>query len=350
MLLQRLGGLGSAAAARARLDGGRGLTAAAAAARPPRPPPPPTAALLIVGSEVLSGSITDANTPWLARLLTAQGVDLKRVAVVPDEESDVAATAAELRSRHPIVFVSGGIGPTADDVTYAALGRAFGLDLKLHKPTVDRMKPYYEKRGVELNAARLRMATLPLWRRSGGGGGGSNDPSAPIAPPPEAEVLFTEDLWVPLVKIAGGSEHGPVLPPADDEAATAATAATTATTPTASPSGVYVLPGIPRLFQAMVTAHAARFRGPLALTRDLFSSAGEGDVADPLRAVAERFPSVAVGSYVDVQDLAGGLPAVGGGGGSGAKARVRLSFTSRDEDALAEAVEAARREVPGVVV
>jgi molybdenum cofactor synthesis domain-containing protein len=357
--LLRLGGLGSAWLARrgARVLPGpsRSGRAAPFASSAAAAEPPPTAALLIVGSEVLSGAIADANTPWLARLLTAQGVDLKRVVVVPDEEADVAAAARDLRARHPVVFVSGGIGPTADDVTYAALGRAFGLGLGLHAPTVARMRPHYEKRGVELNAARLRMATLPLWPRGGdeggaaaaaaaGSGSASGAPPPPIAPPPEAEVLFTEGLWVPLVKIAGGAAHGPVLPPPPTTTPTGGAAAT-------SPAGVYVLPGIPRLFQAMVTAHAARFRGPLAHARDLFSSAGEGDVAGPLGAVAERFPSVAVGSYVDVRDAAGGLAAAAGrGAGDGvAKARVRLSFTSRDEAALAEAVECARREVPGVM-
>jgi molybdenum cofactor synthesis domain-containing protein len=293
-----------------------------------------TAALLIVGSEVLSGSVTDANTPWLARSLTARGVDLARVCVVPDDTADIAATARDLRARHPCVFVAGGIGPTADDVTYEAIARAFDLELALHEPTVARMRPHYASRGVELNDARLRMATLPLYRRGKQGGAATPE----LVPPPEAEVLFTEGLWVPLVKVAGTAEFGPVVdaPPASSSSAS---------------SGVYVLPGIPRLFQAMFSAHAdSRFRGPLAETVDLFSSAGEGDVADPLRRVAEQFPSVAVGSYVDVSDLAGGLPSLlgGAGGGSGARARVRLSFTSRDAEALRAAVEAARGVVPGL--
>jgi len=315
-----------------------------------------SAALLIVGSEVLSGAIADANTPWLARLLTARGVDLMRVVVVPDDAADVAATARELRSRHHCLFISGGIGPTNDDVTYEAVGDAFGLALGLHEPTVARMRPYYASRGVELNAARLRMATLPLWPRgaaggeggagSAGGAGGEPAPPPPPARPAGAEeVLFTDGLWVPLVKVAGEARWGPVLEGGPASAARAA--------------GAYVLPGIPRLFQKMLQAHApGRFAGPLAASADLFSSAGEGDVAEPLRAINERFPGVSVGSYCDVEDVAGGLPAVGaaaaaaaagGGGGASGRRRVRLSFSSRDAGALAGAVEAARREVPGVV-
>lgn len=80
-----------------------------------------------------------------------------------------------------------------------------GASLEMHQPTVARMQEHYDKRGIELNSARLRMATLPT----------------------PAEVLFTEGIWVPLVNI----------------------------------NSVYILPGIPRLFQSMITAHQVRRRG-----------------------------------------------------------------------------------------
>jgi molybdopterin-biosynthesis enzyme MoeA-like protein len=74
-----------------------------------------------------------------------------------------------------------------------------GADLKLHDPTVALMQQHYAARGVELNEARLRMATLPT----------------------PSEVLFTPGMWVPLVNI----------------------------------NSVYILPGIPRLFQGMISAN-----------------------------------------------------------------------------------------------
>ncbi|KAJ9523700.1 hypothetical protein QJQ45_020127, partial [Haematococcus lacustris] len=98
-------------------------------------PVAPAAALLVVGDEILAGSITDVNTPWLAKLLHSRGVDLVRVEFVPDQADDIAATALRLRQRvgpSGFVFSSGGIGPTHDDVTYPALATAFGLHNRLY--------------------------------------------------------------------------------------------------------------------------------------------------------------------------------------------------------------------------
>lgn len=95
---------------------------------------------------------------------------------------------------------AGGIGPTHDDVTYEAVATACSTHCEVHKETLQRMQQHYTSRGVELNDARRRMATLPV--------GG--------------EVHFTDGLsppWVPLVEL----------------------------------QTILVLPGIPKLFQAMVT-------------------------------------------------------------------------------------------------
>ena len=100
----------------------------------------PKAALLVIGNEILSGSVTDANTPWLAKLLHSRGVDLVRVECIPDSPADIAATCLALQTRvgpDGFVFTSGGIGPTHDDVTYDSIATAFGLSLELHAPTVE---------------------------------------------------------------------------------------------------------------------------------------------------------------------------------------------------------------------
>lgn len=107
---------------------------------------------MIIGNEVLSGSIADANTPWLAKFLYSRGVDLCRVEVVPDEPDDIAATCLRLRERvgDGFVFTSGGIGPTHDDVTYSSIAAALGLKVELHQPTVAIMQEHYSARGLEL--------------------------------------------------------------------------------------------------------------------------------------------------------------------------------------------------------
>ena len=113
---------------------------------------PPAAALMIIGNEVLNGSISDANTPWLAKFLYSKGVDLCRVEVVPDDPAEIAETCLRLRKRvvDGFVFTSGGIGPTHDDVTYSSIAAALGLTIEVHQPTVKLMEKHYAARGIEL--------------------------------------------------------------------------------------------------------------------------------------------------------------------------------------------------------
>jgi molybdopterin-biosynthesis enzyme MoeA-like protein len=134
------------------------------------------------------------------------------------------------------------------------------------------------------NEARLRMATLPQ----------------------PCEVLFTPGLWVPLV-VAGGNVH--------------------------------VLPGIPRLFRAMVEAHVGRFRGPASHAAELLTAQGEGDLAAPLAEVAAAHPSVRIGSYPNT-DWDMQRPAAAG------EWRVRLVFEGRDAAAVGAAAAAAREVIP----
>ncbi|PNG99533.1 FAD synthase, partial [Tetrabaena socialis] len=78
------------------------------------------AALVVIGDEVLSGSVVDSNTPWLAKLLHSRGVDLVRVLYIPDSPADIKEAVLDCRARvgpGGSVFTSGGIGPTHDDVT-----------------------------------------------------------------------------------------------------------------------------------------------------------------------------------------------------------------------------------------
>jgi len=243
------------------------------------------AAMLCVGDEILNGTIVDTNTPWLAKFLHARGVDLVRVEYVPDECDEIAESAKRCRAKvgqDGFVFTSGGIGPTHDDKTYEAIAKALGLKIELHEETRKRMELHYKERNVELNESRLRMAHLPA-------------PCSVLAPP--------KGSWVPLVK-AGGN--------------------------------VYILPGIPRLFQSMIENHESVFRGVQACSSDIFLNLGEGDLAEQLSAIASENPKVRIGSYPNTDwDMNKGED-------QNVSYRVKIQVQGRDEGAVAKAVQAVK--------
>ena len=96
-----------------------------------------TAALLVIGDEILSGRTKDKNIGYTAEFLTAIGIDLKEVRVVPDEEPEIVAALNALRARYTYVFTTGGIGPTHDDITADAVAKAFGVPIDYHPGAVE---------------------------------------------------------------------------------------------------------------------------------------------------------------------------------------------------------------------
>src|SRR4029434_5608715 len=117
-----------------------------------------SAGIIVIGNEILSGKVADTNAPFLARELRALGVDLRRILTIPDELDEIAAAAREFRPRFDIVFTSGGVGPTHDDVTMEGIAR--GLDRSLVRDALSeaRLREFYRE---HVNDARLKMAEVP---------------------------------------------------------------------------------------------------------------------------------------------------------------------------------------------
>ena len=92
-----------------------------------------TAAMIVIGDEILSGRTKDRNIGHLADIMTAIGVDLKEVRIVPDEEDEIVAAVNALRHRYDYVFTTGGIGPTHDDITADSVAKAFGVPCDLRR-------------------------------------------------------------------------------------------------------------------------------------------------------------------------------------------------------------------------
>lgn len=205
-------------------------------------PDNPTAAVLLIGNEVLSGRTKDKNLGFIADYLTALGIDLKEARVVADEEDDIAAAVNALRARYSYVFTTGGIGPTHDDITADAVGKAFGLSVE-HDPKAKQiLLDYFAEIGREPNEARMRMARMPTG----------------------ATLIENSVSKAPGFRIGN----------------------------------VFVMAGVPKVMQAMMDALAPQLaRGETVISVTVNFQGGEGDAAKPLGAVQDRYPTLSLGSY-----------------------------------------------------
>ena len=113
---------------------------------------PRTAAALVIGNEILSGKIADTNTNFLARGLFELGIELRRVVVCPDEVPTIARELSELRNSHDMVFTSGGVGPTHDDVTIEGVAESFDCPVVQSEAVAKLIRHYY-------GMAKTMMAT-----------------------------------------------------------------------------------------------------------------------------------------------------------------------------------------------
>src|SRR5262245_42210852 len=201
-----------------------------------------SAALIVIGDEILSGRTKDKNIGHIADHLTAIGIQLKEVRVVADEEAEIVAAVNALRTRYDYLFTTGGIGPTHDDITADSVATAFGVGIDVDERALAPMRAHYQRRGVELTPARMRMARIP----------------------------FGAELVENSVSIAPGFMLGNVI----------------------------VMAGIPAIMHVMLDA-ATKFlkTGKRMLSTALDLHRPEGEIADMFAALQKRYPDVPMGSY-----------------------------------------------------
>ncbi len=195
----------------------------------------------------MSGRTKDRNIGTIADHLTAIGIDLVEVRIVPDVEDCIVEAVNALRSRCTYVFTTGGIGPTHDDITADAIAKAFGVSIDVDERAVAVMRPAYEQRGMHLTPARLRMARIPAGA----------------------------DLIANTVSFAPGFTIGNVI----------------------------VMAGVPGIMQAMLAEVTPRLAtGPKMLSANIMVAHPEGEIADLLRNHQTAFPDVIMGSYPSFKD------------------------------------------------
>jgi len=218
-----------------------------------------TAGICIIGDEILNGKTRDSNSNFAAKLLFDLGIELRRIEVIPDDEDEIVEMARTMVAKYDLVLISGGIGPTHDDITYASLAKAFDPkgELVHHDETLHRMSEMGKRRWdlskqtEEQKTARMRMALFPVQG---------------------SEVLFVqEDLWVPVVRLQGK---------------------------------LCILPGIPRLFERLVEGLLSRYVSiPPSTSKPyrhlIHTKMPESSIAPFLTKLADRVKpeGIRVGSY-----------------------------------------------------
>src|SRR5437763_15971323 len=103
-----------------------------------------SAGIVIIGDEILTGKFTEENAAFLIGELRALGVELRRITVIPDDLEDIAAAVRDASARFDHVFTSGGVGPTHDDITMAAIAHAFGVGVTRHADLEAKVRGYWK--------------------------------------------------------------------------------------------------------------------------------------------------------------------------------------------------------------
>jgi len=199
-----------------------------------------TASYIIIGDEILSGRVADANLNFLAKELTEMGISLKEVRVVGDDENEIIQTLNDLRDKYNYVFTSGGVGPTHDDITTLSVAKALGKQLYLNDVAVGLLETYYGK--GNLNEPRIKMARIP-----------------------EGSSIIDNDI------MAVGGFY------VDD---------------------VYVMAGVPKIFKAMFLAIKDSLKvGKKMKSLEINLNAKESIIAESFSLLQQSYPEVALGSY-----------------------------------------------------
>ncbi|TAH27492.1 MAG: competence/damage-inducible protein A [Cytophagales bacterium] len=168
-----------------------------------------TAEIITIGDEILYGQITDTNSQWISSQLDNIGVKVKRKTAIGDERSEILGAFKSAASNVDIIIVTGGLGPTNDDITKSCFCQFFDCEEEINLKALQDVQAFFEKRGRELSPmnrlqASLPTACTPIYNQYGTAPGmwfekeGKNFISMPGVPF-EMKAMFTNDV-IPLIR------------------------------------------------------------------------------------------------------------------------------------------------------
>ena len=202
----------------------------------------PSAAILVIGDEILSGRTRDSNLHFLSCELTKIGIDLQEARIIPDNAKEIINAVKWLSSKYNYLFTSGGIGPTHDDITADCISAAFETEINIREDAFKLLESYYLSQNIEFNKSRQRMARIP---------NGAKLIDNPISVAPGFQL-----------------------------------------------KNVYVMAGVPNIFQSMVqSVIPTLISGEPLLSKSVRIPRGEGEIAGALKKIASDHENVSIGSY-----------------------------------------------------
>ena len=122
---------------------------------------PTYAELLTIGDEILFGQITDTNSQWMSQQLSDIGIKVIRKTSVGDQVNEILNAFAEAEKRADVILITGGLGPTSDDLTKPCLSQYFNSPLVMNEEALQEVTAFFKSRGRELTELNRQQAALP---------------------------------------------------------------------------------------------------------------------------------------------------------------------------------------------
>ena len=119
------------------------------------------AEVITVGDELLLGQTVDTNSAWMGEVLVSHGIALHRITSISDRAEEIVAALDEARSRVDLVLMTGGLGPTRDDITKHTLAGYFGMELQMNEDVLEGISTWFHGRGLPMLPVNEAQAMLP---------------------------------------------------------------------------------------------------------------------------------------------------------------------------------------------
>ena len=118
--------------------------------------------IITIGDELLIGQVIDTNSAWMATELNLLGFNVRKIVTVSDEHQEIIGALNEVVPNSDIVLMTGGLGPTKDDITKKAIADLLNVGLAFHHPTYERIQSIFEKLGKSITPSHKEQCFMPV--------------------------------------------------------------------------------------------------------------------------------------------------------------------------------------------